>query len=791
MKTDGKAWHIAPPTDTPAWLAALLRDIAPDTPADVAPIIAAILTRRGITDLDAAARFIDPAAYRPASPYDLPDMEAAVNRLNAVIENGGRVLVWGDFDVDGQTSTALLTAALREMGANVRYYIPQRESEGHGIAIPRLDMFIAEGIDLLLTCDTGISAHDAINHATACGVAVIVTDHHQLPPTLPRAHALLNPQRLPADHPLHTLPGVGCAYKLIEALYAWRGQAGREAQFLDLVALGIVADVVVQTGDARYLLQRGLVALRDTARPGLRALYELAGINPALLDEQTIGFQIAPRLNAVGRLADANTSVEFLTTGDDVTARRLANQLEALNNQRRFDTESITAAALAAIDAHPKLLESPALVVARPGWTGGIIGIVANRLVERFRRPVLLLSDDGAGWAHGSARSVPGCDITAAIQRVADEHPDLIDGFGGHTMAAGLRLPAERVPELRRALGRVVGEMLAASDAPDTLTIDAVIPFGAVTVALADALRLIAPFGAGNPSPVFATLRTTQRSMRRIGRTGDHLRLLLDDEAGDIGEILWWRAQPDSLPKGRLDIAYEVSINEFGGERDVQATLIDFRAVDEAPETFSQREALRGADWRHLDAMASAEKLEAIRADDVLIWAEGASQPSGAVGRDALRPARHLVIWSQPPAPAVLSAALEAVNPEIVSLFALSPAADSLQIFVKRMAGFAEYTLNVYGGRASWDALGGAMAHRPEAVRAGMEWLAARGHILIDGTGDKGILIRRGDGQQIAERLKPTTSALMGWLAEARAYRAYYSRSDPAAVLGIPFQPDR
>jgi single-stranded-DNA-specific exonuclease len=308
-----------------------------------------------------------------------------------------------------------------------------RARESHGINLPVLEQLINQGVELLLTCDTGISAHEALDYAQSRAVPVLVTDHHDLPPSLPNALALVNPKRLPEDHPLATLPGVGVAYKLAEELYRRAGRPEASAALLDLVALGIVADLALLSGETRYLLQCGLQALRQTRRLGLQAMLELAEIAPQNLAEEHISFVLGPRLNALGRLADANRAIELLTTQDMGRARILALELEGLNAERKLLTDQVFQAAQAQIEADRSLLDEAALVLAHPAWPGGVVGIVASRLVEYYHRPVVLLSAPPGQLARGSARSVEGINITAAI--AANQR--LLNGFGGHPMAAG------------------------------------------------------------------------------------------------------------------------------------------------------------------------------------------------------------------------------------------------------------------------------------------------------------------------------------------------------------------
>ena len=348
------------------------------------PLVARTLLRRGIASVEAARAFLDPDLYTPASPFEMPEMDLAVERVEAAIRNSEKICVWGDFDVDGQTATTLLISALQTLGARLTYHIPVRKRESHGVNLPVLSQILDSdpSIGLLLTCDTGVAAHKAVDYARGRGIDVVITDHHKLPDSLPGAVAVVNPNRLPEGHPLSTLPGVGVAYKLVEALYQNAGLAGDEAVYLDLVALGIVADVAEGIGDTRYLLQRGLAGLRSTRRTGLRVMMELADLEQDRISEEHIGFVLGPRLNALGRLDDANLVVELLTTNDEARARTLAHHLEALNSRRQLLTSQVTQGALAQIERDPRTLDSAVMVLSHPDWPAGVIGIVASRLVR-------------------------------------------------------------------------------------------------------------------------------------------------------------------------------------------------------------------------------------------------------------------------------------------------------------------------------------------------------------------------------------------------------------------------
>ncbi|GAB4322204.1 MAG: hypothetical protein Kow00117_11150 [Phototrophicales bacterium] len=756
-----KQWIDPPQVTVPNDLLALVEGNA---------LLAETLVRRGITDVPSARAFLDPDQYMPSSPYDLPDMTRAVTRVQQAIQANETICVWGDFDVDGQTSTSLLVSGLRTLGATVVYYIPHRERENHGVHLGKLNEFIDSGIQLLITCDTGITAHKAVDYANSRGVDVVITDHHQLPEALPSAYAVVNPQRLPADHPMHTLAGVGAAYKLMEALY-------HDAELdpdplLDLVAMGLIADVVPLKGEARYLVQRGLAVLNRTERLGLKLLQERIGVTT--IDEEVVAFQIAPRMNAVGRLDDANVVVEFLTTDDEVVAEALVNRLEGLNEQRKLLTEQVLQGAIQQIADNPQLLDAAVLVLAHERWHGGIIGIVANKLVEQYNRPVVLLRTGVDGLARGSARSVPGVNITQAIQSAAG----ILHSYGGHTMAAGLSLPTERIPDLRRALSKAVYEMREV--VPETLTIDAYIPLSQANLALYETIRQLAPFGAGNPPLTLATCKVNVKTHKTIGQSNKHVRLTVEDEAGTLADLLWWHADPETLPPGRLDIAYSVGINEWQGERTAQLILVDFRPVDEAPQQYAHRTTVEIVDHRNLDL--GTQMAELILLDNVLVWNEGDPIPGvNSLRRRDLHPAEALAIWTAPPDQQTLHQALNQVNPARIILFGVDPKCDSVQIFLKRFAGAIKHVLNAKGGCVQWDELAGVMAHRKETVQAGLDWMLARGHInIMDDNGERVCLAA---GENISPGGATSTAKLASLLQETKAYRAYFRRADASVLL--------
>jgi single-stranded-DNA-specific exonuclease len=746
------------------------------------PLLAKALARRGFTALEAARAFLDPDCYQPAPPSDLPNMAEAADCLEKAIRQKEPICVWGDFDVDGQTATTLLVSTLKDLGAVVTYHIPVRKTESHGLNLPVLKHIIAEGVRLVLTCDTGVAEHEAIAYAQAQGVDVVVTDHHDLPSTLPKARAIVNPKMLTDTHPLRELPGVGCAYKLAEELYSRAGRPEATAQHLDLVALGIVADVAVQVGDTRYLLQRGLEALRHTERLGLRVMMKTVELNTAWLSEEHIGFVLGPRLNALGRLADANVAVEFLTTHDLGRARILATELEGLNARRKLLCNQVFQAAQAQIERDPSLLEHSALVLSHPAWPAGVIGIVASRLAERYHRPTILIAAPPDTVGRGSARSIEGCNITAALAA----QREMLIKFGGHAMAAGLIIDPERIPEFRRALSRTVSEMLPIGEGlRPSLQIDGYMSLSDLSLDLVENLERLAPFGPGNPPLILVSRGLSLTSHSTVGRTGEHLQLIVEDEEGTAQRVIWWQGAGWPLPQGRFDLAYVVRTSDYRGQRDVQVEWVDARQIEEPkPEWFPKtlRGSLEIVDHRR--EPSPRKVLERLRGrGDVQVWSEAEARAEvGGQHRYDLRPAKILMIWTTPPGPTELRTVLEKVSPATVHLFGIDPGLDHPETFLKRLAGLARYALSSNQGRANISTLAAATAQREMTVRQGIAWLAARGHLVV--LNEEGNETQLAEGNHmVSDDLPRIAAQLMALLEETAAYRAHFARADKKTLI--------
>lgn len=760
-KRPRRKWREPTPVDVPDSLRAALGGHH---------LVAEHLARRGIADAAEAQRFMSAAAYTPTPADELPDIGPAVERLRRAIRHRERILVWGDFDVDGQTATALLYSALKQRGARVAWHIPNRFSEGHGIHLATLKRKLAGGVELLLTCDTGVSAREAVDYAAGQGVDTIITDHHALPEELPTALAVVNPQRLPAGHALRELPGVGVGYKLIEALFT----EDDTDDLLDLVALGIVADVMVQVDDTRYLLQRGLERLRQNQRPGLRAILETARIPAAEINEGHIGFAIGPRLNALGRLDDANPAVELLTTTDWEEARMLAHRLEGYNARRKFLSNQVYESAIAKIEAEPWLLNYAALVLSHSDWHSGVIGIVASRLVEEFGRPtVLIAAPDEIG--RGSARSVAGLDITAAFGQVANH----LIRYGGHSMAAGMSLPAERIFQFRRALSGVLRDMGGAEPTAPALAINAYLQLPELSLELTEDIERLAPFGNGNPPLTLATRDLKLASRKSLGRRGEHLQVEVEDEAGNRQRVIWWRGAGKNLPGGKFDLAYTLRTSSYKGQREALIEWLDYRPLAgaltdlQADEPAWELDDHRGSDDLH-SALASAREWY----PQAEIWAEAATESMpGAVNRLGLRASETLIVWTTPPSAETWSAALATVNPGRLILLGALPDCADLSSFLRRLAGLVKFSINQRGGAVGLEALAAATAQPERSAQAGLQVLRALGKLGYQVAASGQYQLQPADNPPSSdlERLRGRLDLL---LRETRAYRDYWLKME-------------
>jgi len=537
-----------------------------------------VLIRRGIDSADDARMFLRPHLSLMHRPDDLPDIQPAVARVERALASGEMILVHGDYDADGMSAAALLTLGLRAIGGRVEAFVPHRTRDGYDLSDAGLARAAEIGATLIVTADCGVTATTAVRQAAANGIDVVVTDHHRPGTDLPAAVAIVNPMLPGSRYPFRDLAGVGVAFKLLVALYE---NAGVDSpvlnQHLDLVALGTVADQMPLTGENRILVRAGLRVLERSRKPGLRSLLANAGVRSEQgIDAQHISFKIAPRLNSVGRMAEADVGVRLLLASDPKEAQRLADHLERQNSERRLIDARVFEEVTRRLETDLKV-EDRAAVLWGDDWHPGVIGIVASRLVERYHRPAIVIAFDG-DIGRGSGRSVDGFHLFNALQECAA----LLERFGGHRMAAGLTVRREHVEELAIRLREVAMREMSDRDPVQELRLDLEVPLERVGSGLLKWLEHLAPFGSGNPHPILLVRGVELDRPGRVGSDGGHLRLGLVRDGHRVPAIgfgLGNRLQ-EARSTERADVAIEIAENSWNGRSEIQARVLDFRPAE-------------------------------------------------------------------------------------------------------------------------------------------------------------------------------------------------------------------
>jgi len=550
----------------------------------VSPAAARVLIGRGYQEPEAARRFLHPSLENLHDPALMLGLGRALERLQRAVAAGEKILLYGDYDVDGTTAVVILKTAIELAGGQAGFHIPHRLKDGYGMQAGVVERAATEGVTLLVSVDTGIRAGEVVRRAGELGIDVIVTDHHPPDAELPPALAVLNPKQPGCPYPEKDLCGVGVAFKLVQALLGSLGWPPQKLgcmirSFLKLVAIGTVADVVPLTGENRVLVKHGLAELRAVRNPGLRALLEVAGFAPGEVPTAgQVAFRIAPRLNAAGRMAEAGRVIRLLLTEDPAEARRIAGELHALNAERQQTESEIVRVILEACLLAPVTDRQAALVFTGRDWHRGVVGIVATRLVERFHRPVFVLSEDAeTGLAQGSGRSIPGFDLLAGLESMAE----LFTRFGGHRQAAGVSLPVERVEGFRERLNSLAAARLTAEDLRPQLEVDTELELAEITEAFVGEVFSMAPFGCGNRAPVFV-VRGAEVVGSPVVFKERHLRVnLRQGERGLMAKAFDFAARLPELEAGaRVDAALHFEQDDWSARRGLpgwSAVLRDVR----------------------------------------------------------------------------------------------------------------------------------------------------------------------------------------------------------------------
>ena len=549
----------------------------------VSTVVAELLIARGYGDEEAARRFLYPSLEHLNNPSLMLGMKEAVERVLRAIDEGEPILVYGDYDVDGTTGTVVLRRALQILGAKTGFHVPHRFTEGYGIQQAALEKAVEDGFKLVISVDCGIRAHEPLHWARENSLDVIITDHH-LPDEdegAPPAYAVLNPNQQGCQYPDKYLAGVGVAFKLAHALLRERGQERLIQGFLKMVAIGTVADVAQLVGENRAIVALGLADLSKATNPGLRALMEVAGCGDGRgMTAYDLGFRLGPRINAAGRMDAARAVVELFEATEAGVAKRLAAHLDARNRERQEVQREITKLALAEWGAGAEAAPSHVAVIAGDGWHRGVIGIAASKIAEKLNRPCVVISLEG-DVGHGSARSIEAYHLLNGLTECAD----LFEKFGGHSHAAGLTIKRERVAELRRRLNEHAAAALTDEDLVPALRIDAELSAQSLTMQLADELKRLEPYGAGNPRPVFVTRNLHLLSEPRVMKER-HLKLRVAGADGRSLEAVWWdgveKLDGRTLSTGEsIELAYTVEPNTWQGVTRLQLVVQDLKSSGE------------------------------------------------------------------------------------------------------------------------------------------------------------------------------------------------------------------
>ena len=527
--------------------------------------VACLLFQRGIKDESSLKKFLEPSLEDLHDPYLLHDMDKAVDRIRQAIEQGELILVYGDYDADGMTSASIVKESLEQLGAECLVYLPNRFTDGYGPNASVYKYFIGQqGVSLIVTVDNGVAGHEAIDLAQSMGVDVIVTDHHSMPEVLPDAYAIVHPEHPEADYPFKQLAGCGVAFKLACALLE-----EVQVELLDLVAIGTIADMVSLTDENRIMVQYGLEVLRNTQRIGLQELFEIAGISSSDITEETVGFQLAPRLNALGRLADPNPAIDLLTGFDDEEVHEIALMIQEKNEERKEIVQAIYEEAKSLVDPNKSVQ-----VLAKEGWNPGVLGIVAGRLLEELGQTVIVLNIED-GRAKGSARSIEAVNIFEAL----DPHRSIFLAFGGHAGAAGMTLEVEQLDALSEILETYVKDKGIAAKGKSRLYLDEELDLESLSLDTVKSFEKLAPFGMDNQKPVFYIRDFQVENARSMGAGDSHLKLKISKGTANFEVVAFGQGAKatEFAQTKQLELAVTLSVNQWNGQTTLQLMMVDAR----------------------------------------------------------------------------------------------------------------------------------------------------------------------------------------------------------------------
>lgn len=754
---NSEAWQFSPViSDVPEWY----------LPDGVLPAeLVRILINRGF-DQSTATAFLSPRHYIPSLPNDVPNLQTAVRLIQQALSTQSTIVLWGDYDTDGVTSVALLSACLRQLGGSVKHtFVHQRHLDVRHVQ----DIISVHQPQLLILCDIGTTAFEAMAYAKAASVQTIILDHHSFTNTDAEPDALVSPMNLSEDHPLSTISAVGVCYLIAQSLLARPSQA---QGWLDWVTLGLLADDAVLVNDVRYMVQLGLDVLRHSERAGIKALCQELEVEQAFLTERDLRFTIIPAMNALARMDSPDQLLNLLTTADQATAQLVAARAHGLSQHRRLLIRQQYTAAVQQIETDPTLLQWDALVLISPHWEGSVIGAVASRLFQTYQKPTVLITTQEDKPVGGSARAGAGYSVIAALQHL----DDLLLNFGGHQFAGGFSASEVVLPLLRRRFSQAFVATRRDVSAP-TLLAEMVLPLARVSLAFAYQVRRLAPFGSGNPAPIFVAERVSLKSSAKLGGDDEHRRLTIKDADGLQQTVFWWNSRDEELPSGIFDIAYAIEVGRYKAQDDLQLSLVAWRQL-EAPVLKSQNKPLI---WDYRQTTEWTTAVEEIRrqSPDVQIWAEGFSTiQSPGQPLSQLEAQEVLIILTAPAGGDYLKEAIKRVAPLEIYFFALPSPILTLDEFIQKLTGLCQMIYDKFAGKTHLTQLRERLASTDALIRLTLAYLQTQGKFSIQIKRGGNVIIEPFSGQFESESPDKLYSQAEKLWDEVAAYRRYMRRAN-------------
>ncbi|MFW6022114.1 MAG: single-stranded-DNA-specific exonuclease RecJ [Halanaerobiaceae bacterium] len=745
-------------------------------------LLARILLQRGFDNPEKMKKFLDPEYYQPTTPSAFPNMEKTVDLILNAVSEKKKICIYGDYDVDGVTSTVILMDMIKRIGGEAVYHLPDRFIEGYGMNKNVIKGMAGE-VDIVITCDCGISNFDEVALAGELGMEVIVTDHHHLPDKLPPADVILSPKLLDEGHPAFNIPGAGMAYFLTSAVLARLNRSEESRDFLDLLSLAIVADVVPLLEENRYLLQIGLPLLAETERMGLKALFKTVGINdPTKITEEDIAFRIAPMINSAGRILKADLAAELLLTEDRFQAQKYAAELEAVNKRRKKLQDEVIDEALEILGINYG--RNP-IVLYRPHWNEGVIGIAAGRLSEDFQVPVILMcqKEDGK-TVTGSARSIPGIHIYQELKK-CEKH---LSKFGGHAGAAGFSLLRDNLTAFKKTISKFLSDQLVSRDDSKVIEVDGELSMDKIDMQDYYDLRILAPFGEKNPRPLFIS-RDVEVIYNRATSNERHLRLILGQNGCQHSAIWWWSG--DKQLRKKINVIYSLDINEFRGKKELQLVVEDI--LGEKNQVNEDKTASYEIDFKLLDYRDWKENKSVVPDfDDAVYYYEGLEKQESTewlknkelINRYQVVRRETLILLSCPPSLEIFKELIYANRPSILVLaYSRSDIIDG-NTFMKQLMGLIKFIIKHRNGQLDVYKIASLTGQMESTITAGLRYLEARGYITLNNFNPRFFVVRENKEPQ-KTNWKMKEKELMALIKETNSFMLYFLRIEIGKLANL------